>query len=113
VTRRSTILACVLALLALPACGAPPPAPAPPTPTITTVSRSIAGPTPQPPPVTAKSVKPRANQASTCDPAYPTICISSPPPRLTCADIPFRAFKVLRPDPHNFDPDHNGIGCEH
>jgi len=47
-----------------------------------------------------------------CDPAYPTVCIPPPPPDLDCADIPFRNFRVLPPDPHNFDGDHNGIGCE-
>ena len=47
-----------------------------------------------------------------CSPAYPTVCISPPPPDLDCADITARRFQVLPPDPHNFDGDHNGIGCE-
>jgi hypothetical protein len=47
-----------------------------------------------------------------CDPAYPTVCIPPPPPDLNCADIPFRRFTVLPPDPHHFDGNHNGIGCE-
>ena len=47
-----------------------------------------------------------------CDPAYPGVCIPSPPPDLDCADIAYRHFVVLPPDPHNFDGDHNGIGCE-
>jgi micrococcal nuclease len=47
-----------------------------------------------------------------CDPAYPGACIPSPPPDLDCADISFRHFQVLPPDPHNFDGDHNGVGCE-
>jgi micrococcal nuclease len=47
-----------------------------------------------------------------CDPAYPDVCIPPPPPDLDCADIRFRRFRVLPPDPHNFDGDHNGIGCE-
>jgi micrococcal nuclease len=47
-----------------------------------------------------------------CDAAYPTVCIPPPPPDLDCADISFRRFEVLAPDPHNFDGDHNGIGCE-
>jgi micrococcal nuclease len=47
-----------------------------------------------------------------CDPAYPEVCIPSPPPDLDCGDIPFRRFKVLPPDPHHFDGDHDGIGCE-
>jgi hypothetical protein len=47
-----------------------------------------------------------------CDPAYPTVCIPPPPPDLDCADIPYRNFTVLPPDPHHFDGDHDGIGCE-
>jgi hypothetical protein len=48
----------------------------------------------------------------TCDPAYPTVCIPPPPPDLDCKDIPYRNFKVLPPDPHRFDRDKDGIGCE-
>lgn len=51
--------------------------------------------------------------ATPCDPAYPGVCIAPPPPDLDCADVPFRRFEVLAPDPHNFDADGNGIGCEH
>jgi endonuclease YncB( thermonuclease family) len=47
-----------------------------------------------------------------CDPAYPTVCIPPPPPDLDCADITDRNFEVLPPDPHHFDGDHDGIGCE-
>jgi micrococcal nuclease len=47
-----------------------------------------------------------------CDPSYPTVCIPPPPPDLDCRDIPYRHFKVLPPDPHHFDGDHDGIGCE-
>ena len=47
-----------------------------------------------------------------CDPAYPTVCIPPPPPDLDCANIPYRNFTVLPPDPHHFDGDHDGIGCE-
>ena len=35
-----------------------------------------------------------------------------PPPDLDCKDIPYRNFRVLPPDPHHFDGDGNGIGCE-
>ena len=48
----------------------------------------------------------------TCDPAYPDACIPPPPPDLDCSDIDERGFTVLPPDPHNFDGDLNGIGCE-
>jgi micrococcal nuclease len=47
-----------------------------------------------------------------CDSSYPTVCIPPPPPDLDCKDIPYRRFTVLRPDPHRFDRDGNGIGCE-
>ncbi len=47
-----------------------------------------------------------------CEPAYPDVCIPSPPPDLDCGDIPYRNFVVLPPDPHHFDGDGDGIGCE-
>jgi hypothetical protein len=47
-----------------------------------------------------------------CSPAYPDVCIAPPPPNLDCADISHRNFKVLAPDPHKFDRDKDGIGCE-
>lgn len=47
-----------------------------------------------------------------CDPAYPTVCIPPPPPDLDCGDIPYRNFQVLAPDPHNFDREGDGLGCE-
>jgi hypothetical protein len=49
---------------------------------------------------------------SGCDPSYPTVCIPPPPPDLDCKDISYRNFQVLQPDPHHFDGDHDGIGCE-
>ena len=48
----------------------------------------------------------------TCDPSYPTVCIPPPPPDLDCGDIPHRRFKVVPPDPHRFDSDKDGVGCE-
>jgi len=49
---------------------------------------------------------------SNCDPSYPDVCIPPPPPDLDCKDIPYRNFRVLPPDPHKFDRDKDGIGCE-
>ena len=48
-----------------------------------------------------------------CDPSYPDDCIPSPPPDLNCGDpgIP-NNFKVIGSDPHGFDRDNDGIGCE-
>ncbi len=49
---------------------------------------------------------------SDCDPSYPDVCIPPYPPDLDCRDISYRNFYVSRADPHGFDPDKNGIGCE-
>lgn len=53
-----------------------------------------------------------SGQAVGCDPAYPSVCIPPPPPDLDCADVTYRRFTVLPPDPHHFDGDGDGIGCE-
>ena len=66
----------------------PPPYPAPPPPTVF--------PTPAP----------------GCDPSYPTVCIPPPPPDLNCDDVAYTNFTVLPPDPHGFDGNEDGIGCE-
>lgn len=47
-----------------------------------------------------------------CDPSYPTVCISPPPPVLDCSDLEVSAFKVFGNDPHRFDVDGDAIGCE-
>ena len=62
-------------------------------------------PTPPPPP-------PSGSSGGNCHPSYPTVCIPPPPPDLDCPDIPYRRFKVIPPDPHRFDGDNDGIGCE-
>ena len=49
---------------------------------------------------------------SNCDPSYPDFCIPPPPPDLDCKDISQKRFTVLQPDPHRFDGDKDGIGCE-
>jgi hypothetical protein len=58
------------------------------------------------------SPPPSPAKAANCSPAYPTVCIPPPPPDLDCKDIPYRNFQGLPPDPHRFDADHDGIGCE-
>jgi micrococcal nuclease len=55
---------------------------------------------------------PALETQNNCDPSYPDFCIVSPPPDLNCADVVYKKFTVLPPDPHNFDGDKNGIGCE-
>jgi uncharacterized protein YraI len=67
----------------------------------------------EPPPTKVSKASPtKAPKRSNCDPSYPDVCIPSPPPDLGCADIPYRRFRVLPPDPHRFDGGHDGIGCE-
>jgi micrococcal nuclease len=72
----------------------------------------------QEPPASAPPVQPvqpsQPVQSGACDPSYPTVCI---PPvgvqgDLDCGDISYRRFQVLPPDPHNFDGDFDGVGCE-
>lgn len=55
---------------------------------------------------------PTAAQTGNCSPAYPDVCIPPPPPKLNCKDVKYKRFKVLSPDPHGFDGDKDGIGCE-
>jgi hypothetical protein len=74
--------------------------PAPPTTTTTAAPPLIQPAVPLPPP------------ASDCDPSYPTVCIPPPPPDLDCGDISPRRFTVLPPDPHSFDGEGDGVGCE-
>ena len=47
-----------------------------------------------------------------CEPSYPDLCIPPGLPDINCDDIPFTDFPVLPPDPHGFDRDKDGIGCE-
>ena len=47
-----------------------------------------------------------------CDPAYPDVCIPPSPPDLDCGDVPYRSFTVKPPDPHRFDGNGDGVGCE-
>lgn len=58
------------------------------------------------------TLTPMPTSRPNCDPSYPTVCIPPPPPDLDCKHIPYRRFKVLPPDPHGFDGNHDGIGCE-
>ena len=82
----------------------PPPPPGPPPPPVP--------PPPPPPPPTPPPPPP----PGPCADSYPTVCIPPPPPDLDCGQIPYRNFTVRwdvsDPDPHHFDGDHDGIGCE-
>lgn len=57
-------------------------------------------------------ISPTADTRSNCDPSYPTVCIPPYPPDLACKDVSYKRFKVIPPDPHGFDGDQDGIGCE-
>lgn len=59
-----------------------------------------------------KSSTLQTQTSSSCDLSYPDFCIASPPPDLDCGDISQKRFTVLQPDPHRFDGDDDGIGCE-
>jgi PASTA domain len=47
-----------------------------------------------------------------CDPSYPSVCIPPPPPDLDCAQVNATGFEVTGSDPHGFDGDGDGVGCE-
>jgi micrococcal nuclease len=58
------------------------------------------------------SVPTQGQQQNNCDPSYPDFCIPKNSPDLDCPDVTQRGFRVLQPDPHRFDRDGDGIGCE-
>lgn len=80
----------------------------PPPPTNTPVPPTN---TPPPPPPPTPTPVPQP-VAQNCHSSYPTVCIPPPPPDLDCGDIPFRRFTVVGADPHRFDGDNDGVGCE-
>jgi hypothetical protein len=47
-----------------------------------------------------------------CDESYPDVCIPPPPPVLECSDIDEHDFEVRGSDPHGFDSNDDGVGCE-
>ncbi len=54
----------------------------------------------------------QVDSAPSCDPSYPNVCIPPYPPDLDCGDIGYSNFRVTGSDPHGFDRDNDGIGCE-
>lgn len=59
-----------------------------------------------------KYTPPPTQPTQSCDPSYPTMCIPPYPPDLDCGEISYRNFLVTGSDPHGFDRDGDGIGCE-
>jgi micrococcal nuclease len=47
-----------------------------------------------------------------CDSSYPDVCIPSYPPDLDCGEVSSSQIRVTGNDPHGFDGDNDGIGCE-
>jgi len=52
------------------------------------------------------------DSSPSCDPSYPDVCIAPYPPDLDCGEIGYSNFRVVGSDPHGFDRDKDGIGCE-
>ena len=82
------------------------------------IGRWGAPPTPVPTPVpTARPATPVpfAPQPN-CEPSYPNNCIPIGAADLDCGEVAWKRFVVLwnvpNPDPHGFDRDADGIGCE-
>ena len=54
--------------------------------------------------------------AGNCEPSYPDVCIPIGAADLDCGQIDARRFSVRwdvpLPDPHRFDGDRDGVGCE-
>jgi micrococcal nuclease len=84
-----------------------------PATTATTTAATTAAPLPVAPPISTTTTP---AQPSNCAPSYPDVCIPPPPPDLDCGQILHRGFRVIytvaSPDPHRFDGDRDGVGCE-
>ena len=87
------------------------------TTTTTAITTTMPPPPPTSPPTTRRAYvppppPPTAPLRANCDAAYPDFGIPPPPPDLNCPDVGRHNFTVRQPDPHRFDADHDGIGCE-
>jgi micrococcal nuclease len=75
-----------------------------------------APPTAVPTPTTVQIVPLIPQPPSNCEASYPDFCIPAGSVDLDCGDIQWRRFTVRwdvpNPDPHRFDGDADGIGCE-
>ena len=69
-------------------------------------------PTTTAPPTTRRRTTTTKAPTRNCDPSYPDFCIPPPPPDLDCPDINASNFTVQGTDPHGFDADNDGVGCE-
>jgi micrococcal nuclease len=62
-------------------------------------------------PLSGVSTGTARTSSGSCDASYPDDCIPPPPPDLDCADVRHK-LRVRPPDPHHFDGDRDGWGCE-
>lgn len=77
-------------------------------------------PTPIPAPIVASAPPAAPPPAdSNCEPSYPDICVPIGVPDLSCADMYAQGTSMIRvrydvayPDPHDFDDNDDGWGCE-
>jgi micrococcal nuclease len=96
------------------ACVAPPPPPLAPPTTTTPVETTTVGTTTTP--TTTTTTVTTTTLPSNCAASYPDVCIPPPPPDLDCKNVAYKNIRVIytvpNPDPHRFDGDHDGIGCE-
>lgn len=67
------------------------------------------GPGPQPRP---QHHAPGRSPDDHCDSSYPGVCIAAPPPHFDCSDVAHGDFRVEGSDPHRFDGNNDGRGCE-
>lgn len=130
ILRRVLMAVAGAVVLALGGCGSPPATPpdpvevdvstTSPTTTLSTVptTTTVSLPPPPPPPAPIETEiapppqpEPAPEPAGNCDPAYPSVCIPSGPD-LDCPEVSYKDFQVLEPDPHGFDRDNDGVGCE-
>jgi hypothetical protein len=85
-------------------------------PATTTTDASTTATTRRPRPATTTTRRPRPPTTrppvENCDPSYPDFCIPPPPPDLNCDEVNGSDFTVRSPDPHGFDGDSDGVGCE-
>jgi micrococcal nuclease len=70
------------------------------------VDRPLTQPAPEPAPKSG----PRGGQGGNCDPGYDP-CVPPYPPDLDCADVD-GPIRITGDDPHGFDADGDGIGCD-
>ncbi|MGB3189408.1 hypothetical protein [Lyngbya sp. PCC 8106] len=57
---------------------------------------------------TASTQPPRSQREA----SYPDICIPIGSPDLNCSEVPYSNIRVVGDDPHGFDGDNDGVGCE-